>query len=32
MKISINAAARGALIGKSINEAKQLLEDITLNN
>ena len=28
MKISINTAARGALMAKPINEAKQLLKDM----
>jgi len=30
MKISIDKAAKGALMAKPINEAKQLLEDIHL--
>jgi len=32
MKISIDAAARGALMAKPINEATQLLEDKASNN
>ena len=32
MNISVDAAAGGALIGKSIDAAKALLEDMTFNN
>ena len=32
MKISINAVARGALIGKSIDAAKALLEEMASNS
>jgi len=32
MKISIDAAAGGALMAKPVNEAKQLFEDIASNN
>jgi len=32
MKISIDPAAGAALMSKPINEAKQLLEDMTSNN
>jgi len=32
MKISMDAAFKGAFMGNSINEAKQLLEDMALND
>ena len=32
MKISTNTAAMGPLVGKLINKAKALLQDITSNN
>jgi len=32
VKISVDAAAGGALMGKSIEAAKTLLEEITFNN
>jgi len=32
IKISIDAAAEGALMAKPINEAKQLFEDMASNN
>jgi len=32
MKISIDAATESALMGKTINGAKQLLEDMASNN
>jgi len=32
MKISIDAATEGALMGKPINEAEQLFEDMASNN